>query len=638
MKALFCILLIGLIVPFSFGYNTPKEAKIDSLNEQALELRNINKAKSLELALRIYKESNDLNYKLGIASCLNTLGLLYLDYGKYEKAKEHFLKSKEVRIELKDTLALGRILNNIGMLERINGNSDLAFESLFEALKIHEESNSSASMGKTFDNIASVYEGEGDLQQAADYYHKALKVYTQIKDTLLIANSNYGIANLYYQTDQLKNAYTHALESQRYYHLAKNWEGEADILNILAAVAWDNDDLDKAEAHFKEGIDIYKKNKDQSLGLVDLYTNLGIIKVEQGKPREGLTELYEARRLLKDKGSFWDRIYLYQNFAEAHETLAQFDSAYHYQAITRTMEDSLYQLEKTEAIAEMQTKYETERKEKELVEEKLLSQKYASQRSLLFQLLLASLVILGLLYFFFRHRQKTARIITQQKAKIHEQEVEELLQEQELKMVNAALEGQEVERKRIAKDLHDRLGSMLTTLKWRFDGILEKEEILIQKEPLEEANQMLDEAYHEVRRIAHDMNSGVLAKFGLIPALEELAASLEKGGGLKVEILKYGLGQRLDSPLEIICYRIIQELVGNVLKHAQATSLSIQVSRMEDELQISVEDNGRGFDPEKIHEGMGLKNIEARLQGLNGKLEIDSGKGGGTGIFIDLPV
>lgn len=628
-------LFVLCISPFA-GYTNALETQIDSLNKLAFQLRATDQIEALLHANRARERSKKINYTKGEATALNNLGLIHRYQGNYDKSSSFFLESKKLRIEMKDSIALGNILINLGMLESKRSRFNLAFKHLFEATKIFESQRDITRLAYTFENIAALYSNDGNLDEALQYYKKAEDIYIQTKDTIRLVDINYNLADFFYYSDDLTKAYSHAKKSQFYHQFTGTQKGEADILNILAAITWVQGNLEEAKAYFEKGIAIYKKNKDQSLGLVDLYTNLGILEVERGEARKAISLLNEARVLLKGKGSFWDQMYLQQNFAKAYHSLGQFDSAYYHQTQARLMQDSVYQVEKTEAIAEMQTKYETERKERELTEEKLLSQKYASQRLLLFQLLLATMAILVLLYFFFRHRQRTAVIIAEQKAKIHVQEVEELLQEQELKMVNAALEGQEVERKRVAKDLHDRLGSMLTTLKWQFDSLMESTATPVK--PLEEANHLLDEAYHEVRRIAHDMNSGVLAKFGLVPALEELAQSLQKDGLLQVEIVTFGLQKRLATTLEIISYRIIQELVGNILKHAQASQITIQVSRLENHLQLAVEDNGRGFDPIKIATGMGLKNIEARLQNLQGKLDIDSGKGGGTGIFIDIPL
>ena len=155
------------------------------------------------------------------------------------------------------------------------------------------------------------------------------------------------------------------------------------------------------------------------------------------------------------------------------------------------------------------------------------------------------------------------------------------------------------------------------------------------------ANNLLDEACEEVRKIANDLTSGVLNKFGLIPALNSLKESIEGTGQLKIEVLVFGFDEnRLEYNIEINLYRIIQELISNILKHAKASEVSIQLLKKEKRLNIVVEDNGIGFDVNqtKNKKGMGLKNIESRVDSLNGEFNIDSGKGSGTTITIDIPL
>ena len=173
--------------------------------------------------------------------------------------------------------------------------------------------------------------------------------------------------------------------------------------------------------------------------------------------------------------------------------------------------------------------------------------------------------------------------------------------------------------------------------KWCFDSFIENG-FGVKKEPLEKTSGMLDDAYQEVRRIAHNMVSGVLTKFGLIPALQELARTISEGGEMNVKVISSGLGDRLNNKIEITLYRIVQELLSNILKHANASETIIQLTRLNGELNISVEDNGKGFNPEKIKYGMSIKNIEARVQALEGTFFIDSGKGNGTTVMIDLPI
>lgn len=204
------------------------------------------------------------------------------------------------------------------------------------------------------------------------------------------------------------------------------------------------------------------------------------------------------------------------------------------------------------------------------------------------------------------------------------------------------VEGQESERHRIARDLHDRLGATLSIVKMHFKSVEESIEVLKEKnvKQYKEANDLLDEACDQVRQIAHDMASGVLIKFGLVAALEALKETVETAGQLKMNLIDIGLEERLSYEYEINIYRILQELLTNTLKHAQATEMNLQLFRKDNSLSIVVEDDGAGFDPEKSVEfkGMGLKNIESRVYKFDGEISIDSGKGAGTTVTIDLPL
>ena len=220
--------------------------------------------------------------------------------------------------------------------------------------------------------------------------------------------------------------------------------------------------------------------------------------------------------------------------------------------------------------------------------------------------------------------------------------IEKLLKDQELKSIRNILDIQDKERKRIAQDLHDRLGSMLSMVKLHF----QKTSINIEKlklnnqEEYNKANKLLDEACNEVRKIAHNLNSGILKNFGLVASIEELKATLINTGEYEVELVTHQFDERLSFDYEVAIDRIIREIVSNILKHAEATEISFQLLRKKDVLHISVEDNGKGFDPKKISSstGMGLKNIRSRLLPYKGDLTIDSVIGRGTSVFIELPL
>ncbi|MCH9660215.1 MAG: sensor histidine kinase, partial [Bacteroidetes bacterium] len=197
------------------------------------------------------------------------------------------------------------------------------------------------------------------------------------------------------------------------------------------------------------------------------------------------------------------------------------------------------------------------------------------------------------------------------------------------------------ERQRLASDLHDSVGATLAAAKLQFDHLSNnKEKINTMEELFVKTGDLLDQAYTEVRSMAHLKNSGVIAKKGLLPAVEKLAKNASTTDGLQIEVQDFGLTEKLEGSLEISIFRIIQELVTNIIKHAQASEANISITQHEDTIAIIIEDNGRGFNTrlQSINDGMGLSSIEKRIEHLEGSLEVDSTPGRGTNILIDIPL
>ncbi len=620
----------GMLLALPPSYAEADTSQVNRLNQSAWELRSSHRDSALQLVKTALRLATKLNYAAGKGQSYNYRGLIYTRQGKYEAAKVAYHQSIAERWRIQDSISVARVWNNLGALEREQGTIDSAFYYLNLAAGVFERHQVYGSLASVYENTSNLYSNQEKWELALEYAEKSLDFYQRFGEPFALADAYYNLAGLYYDQADSARTVQNALPAQALYQELNEWKGEADILNILAALYWETPDFLQAEKYFQEAIAVCEKHGDQSLGLIDSYRNLGGVYLEQEKTNLALEAFRKAQALLQGKGSLYDHIDLMDYFSEAFILQNRYDSALYYQQQVALLQDSLYRKDKTKAVAEMEVRFEKERTENDLREERLRSQSFL-------QLFIGTLALALITLGFYFYRQRTNKVIAEQKNRIHEQELEDLLQTQELKMINAALEGQEVERRRIAKDLHDRLGSLLTTIKWRMDDWLEGKENATDPN-LQQTNKLLDEAYLEVRRVAHDMNSGVLAKFGLLPALEELRNTLTENSSLEVEVLSYGMQRRLDSTYEILIYRMIQELVSNILKHAEASQVSIQVQRIEEQVQITVEDDGRGFEKDKMTAGMGLRNIEARVQGLNGSWEIDSGRGGGTSIFIDLPL
>lgn len=305
--------------------------------------------------------------------------------------------------------------------------------------------------------------------------------------------------------------------------------------------------------------------------------------------------------------------------------------------------DSLSEQQRGEAVARIEIAHETEKKEhtirlQEAELDRSASREAAAsiQRNVMIGALIAALLLGGLVFRTMRQKQQ----LTDQRRQLSEHRVEQVLREQELRVVDAVMQGQEQERARVAKDLHDRVGMLLSAVRMQFealDGRIERVQAAA-GERYRKVTDLIDSAVSEVRRISHDMEHGNLATFGLAAALEDLREAVRAPGKLEVELDMFGLTDRLDKRLEVAAYRMVQEAVSNALKHAQATRLSIQATRSAELLNLMIEDDGRGFDPATAGGGMGMANLRGRAAEFGGSVRIDSRVGRGTTVVIDLPL
>jgi signal transduction histidine kinase len=201
--------------------------------------------------------------------------------------------------------------------------------------------------------------------------------------------------------------------------------------------------------------------------------------------------------------------------------------------------------------------------------------------------------------------------------------------------VQSVLKGQEEERSRLAKDLHDGVGGLLSGIKLSMSTM--KGNVFLSEQNAQAFGNVimqLDQSIAELRRVSHNMMPEALIKYGLKEALENYCENLNISGKLKVQLQTYGMETRMEQNTEIIIYRIVQELLNNIIKHAEAKKVLIQLSLEDEQFNLTVEDDGKGFDVNEIKDGAGLANIKARSEYLNGSIDIVSKKGEGTSINI----
>lgn len=331
------------------------------------------------------------------------------------------------------------------------------------------------------------------------------------------------------------------------------------------------------------------------------------------------------------------------DLAQVNQYLGGVERARFYKMQADSLFDQMYSSNYEERVLQLRAQYQTATAELEA--EKATSRSLRLERNRNITLIVSAsiLVIFSIWLYVLNQRRKSIKAIAAKNEELNKQRIDELLQQQEIASLQGVLEGQEQERKRVAIDLHDRLGGILSMVKLHFSAVEEKlPNDNPEKKKFLTASELLDLAAGEVRNISHNLLSGVLAKFGLLPALKDLTDRINESGEITLNLIYHNVEGALNGEQELQIYRIVQELISNILKHSDASEATIQLIRNADEkvVNLIVEDDGKGFNPTvpSLSGGIGLGNLKARVNKLNGHFHIDSGKGAGTSVSIDIPI
>ncbi|WP_405399892.1 ATP-binding protein [Maribacter sp. Asnod2-G09] len=393
------------------------------------------------------------------------------------------------------------------------------------------------------------------------------------------------------------------------------------------------EDNEKAEDFFLKADSLAAQNSDlQYLRVVNAW-QLAAINYQKNDLEKAKRYLKVSQKLAR---KLRDSFYISRLNSLIFKKEGVNDSAYHYLRKSIDIEYQLGYKNNTLESSILTVQNQTDKLKLDKLELDTQSRKNRNWATSLAVLLILGSAIAFLVY----SNTKRKQLLAEQQKTLQEQKVSTLLKEQELTTIDAMIEGQEKERQRIANDLHDDLGGLMATVKLHFNSLHSK--VKDDKDDMyEKTNNLIDEAYHKIRTIAHAKNSGVIAKQGLLKAVKQMAAKVSAANTISIQVKDFGLDNRLENSLELTLFRIIQELITNTIKHAKATKVNIHLTNHGDSLNILIEDNGIGFESNIViaaSNGMGLKSIDKRITHLDGTLHIESEPGKGSTIIIDIPI
>lgn len=308
--------------------------------------------------------------------------------------------------------------------------------------------------------------------------------------------------------------------------------------------------------------------------------------------------------------------------------------------------DTLNHIKNSEYLLKLIGKYEQKEFQTEKIDleknKRLFELKSRRSNFTLYSLLFSIGAILLAGYFvilFYQQKLETNNIIHNQSEQINTQKIKELENNIQLQSMQSLIDGQESERERIAQELHDSLGGLLSTIKLRFDKLVHDQKIM-EKDDFLMLHNLIDTACGEVRSISNDLKPGSLEKLGLLEAIKDLLNryKVETGPEIIFQYFGFDYPSTIDSNVALNIYRIIQELVNNAVKHANAKEIFVQISKSIYEMTITVEDDGIGFDADIVKKGMGLENIRSRVNYLRGEFNIESSDNQGTLFLVQIPL
>ena len=564
--------------------------------------------------------------KAGEALYMYNKGVFLNINGENEAATTLLRQSLQLRSQLNDFAGQGYCLRALGTIEYDKNDYDAALKLYLHAAPLFEKGKDLKGLSGVYIWIGNVFnEGLKQFDKAADYFGKSLDIAKQLKDSALMSYNYNNLGQSYYYDSN----YVKALE---YYQLSKQIKqqlgderGLGNAYSNLCNVYYELKDYRKALAYNDSSLAIRQKQNDKK-GMATCYMNGADAWLQLKDYPRAFAGFQQALALGREINFMEAVIESYDGLSAWYEANGQPAEALRFYKLYKQASDSVYNAGISQQIASLQTKYETGKKEQQLQ-----LQQYELTRKNMW--LWGGAVVVALLMALGYSSYRRLRLRKEKQLQ------ETVLKQQEL-ATKAVMDAEENERRRIATELHDGVGQLMSAARMNL-GAFESELSQLPPDKIQQFErivQLVDESCREVRTVSHSMMPNALLKRGLAAAVRDFLDKIDSKI-LKVNLYVEGLDTRLDANTESMLYRIIQECVNNVIKHSGANQLDISLTREESGISLTVEDNGKGFDSSRREaiDGIGLKNIVSRVQVLKGEVEFDSQPGRGTLVAIYVP-
>ncbi|TNE52618.1 MAG: hypothetical protein EP344_15550 [Bacteroidetes bacterium] len=579
----FILLVTPLVLPAQEGFEDRlKFTEIQDLLGEGIAKRDVRKQALGWYLWAIYRENETANR---------------------DSAFQYLARSVDLFAKTKDTVAYQRARAELATRLSERGKADEALKMQQEALDYFRKTGNNRLEILVLAQMARVYQMQGDTAQA-QVMKKAFRDKGRLlKDTLLLINVFMDEVVQLQASQEYRNAISFAF---RVLELAQQSRRQ-EFVN------W---------AEY----------------------NIGLLYVQQNDKQMALRFLRRAER---SATTAYDPIRrdVYRHLSSIYSEMDSLSQALEYARRYIELGDTLLNRDRLAISHRLAIQFSEKERSREMA---VMSKEIAAieaaqkeQRNFFYAILLFFGAIILAMFFIvrdYRHRLYTNRVIAEQNEKINLQTIQQLEDALRIESMQSMLEGQESERRRVAHDLHDSLGGLLAVTKMRLDNLSGKIPELDKNEEFGKIKDLLDDTITETRQISQNLQPGSLHQFGLMKAVRDLTTRVRGEGVPVIDFQHFGSFTDIDHTVALNCYRIIQELLQNSLKHARATEILVQLTRTDGELALLVEDNGVGYDPETVKKGMGTGNLSQRVQFIKGDINIQSAAGQGTSTMVTVPL
>jgi two-component system, NarL family, sensor kinase len=587
-----------------------------------------------ELAKFYYRKagiiSEKINYPPGVFKYISNYTYVLNMQGRYDSGLVLNLKAVEIARKLKDSVFIAKALFNTGTSYRQLAQYENAITYYEEGRKIFAAHGDSLLMARGYDVLQLLYYNLENYDKGIAYGEAAVKWLRTIDDPVWLGSALNNLGMNYSEKGEYKKAKAVWIEAITISKKIGNLEMEASPLLNLGDLYMNTGEYAVMNNYFSRALELYTK-LDGSEGIAIALRGLAIYEFYKKNFQKAKEYGNQSLEVINKNNLLFEKKKTLETLSRIHIALHDLVTGQKYMQEATLIGDSIINDRIRKNTVEFETKYETAKKDGQIK----LQQAAIQQKNTLNYILIgsaAALLVISLLsYRNYRHKQN-----------LQQQRIAELETQQQLAATEAVLKGEEQERTRLAKDLHDGLGGMLSGIKYSMNTM--KGNLIMtpdNAQAFERSMDMLDSSIKEMRRVAHNLMPEALVKFGLDTALKDFCNDIHQSGALNVTYQSVGMdGKDPDQTTAITIFRIVQELLNNTLKHAAAKNAIVQLNRTDHQLSVTVEDDGKGFNTAVLQHsgGIGWSNIQNRVEFMKGTLDVQSAEGKGTSVHIEINV